>query len=116
MTPASRGRWEPQRLSTSIAGIAVDNATQGYWLVGANGTLYTFGAPTFGSLVNAALHAPVVGIASTQDGLGYRFVASDGGVFCFGNAHFLRLNGRHAAEPARSRHGLDGLNLVSEQR
>ena len=88
-------------VGTSIAGIAVDNATQGYWLVGANGTLYSFEAPTFGSLVNAALHAPVVGITSTQDGLGYRFVASDGGVFCFGNAHFLgSMGGTPLNQPA----------------
>ena len=53
------------------------------------------------------LHAPVVGMAATPDGGGYRLVASDGGVFSYGDAHFygppeaLRLNktdrgdGRH---------------------
>ncbi|MHB1763756.1 MAG: hypothetical protein ACYCS4_13650, partial [Acidimicrobiales bacterium] len=36
----------------------------------------------------ASLAAPVVGIASTPDGRGYWEVASDGGVFAFGDAQF----------------------------
>jgi N-acetylmuramoyl-L-alanine amidase len=44
------------------------------------------------------LNRPVVGMASTPDGGGYWLVASDGGVFCFGDAAFrgstgsMRLN------------------------
>jgi len=34
------------------------------------------------------LNAPVVGIAATPDGRGYWLVASDGGVFSFGDAPF----------------------------
>jgi len=34
------------------------------------------------------LNAPVVGMASTPDGLGYWVVASDGGIFAYGNATF----------------------------
>ena len=34
------------------------------------------------------LDAPVVGMAPTQDGHGYWLVASDGGVFSFGDAAF----------------------------
>ena len=34
------------------------------------------------------LASPVVGVASTPDGLGYWAVASDGGIFAFGNAPF----------------------------
>jgi CHAP domain len=36
----------------------------------------------------ATLNAPVVGIARTPDGQGYWLVASDGGVFSFGDARF----------------------------
>jgi len=48
---------------------------------------------TFGSAVShgnapANLVRPVVGIASTSDGAGYWMVASDGGVFAFGDATF----------------------------
>jgi hypothetical protein len=34
------------------------------------------------------LNAPVVGIAATHDGAGYWEVASDGGIFAFGDAHY----------------------------
>jgi hypothetical protein len=34
------------------------------------------------------LASPVVGVASTPDGLGYWAVGSDGGIFAFGNAPF----------------------------
>jgi hypothetical protein len=40
-----------------------------------------FGAPT-------TLNAPVVGMAATPDGKGYWLVASDGGVFAYGDAPF----------------------------
>ena len=34
------------------------------------------------------LNKPIVGIAATPDGMGYWEVASDGGLFAFGDAHF----------------------------
>jgi hypothetical protein len=37
----------------------------------------------------AALNAPVVGVSATPDGGGYWLVASDGGVFNFGDAGFF---------------------------
>jgi len=41
-----------------------------------------------GSTGNLHLNAPVTAILATPTGHGYRLVASDGGVFDFGNAHF----------------------------
>src|SRR5664280_783547 len=38
--------------------------------------------------IGKALNKPIVGMASTPDGGGYWLVASDGGVFAFGNAPF----------------------------
>jgi hypothetical protein len=47
-----------------------------------------------------ALAAPVVGIASTPDGRGYWEVASDGGVFAFGDAQFYgSMGARPLAKP-----------------
>ena len=46
--------------------------------------MFAFGAPFLGSTGNIHLNAPVVGMAATANGLGYRFVASDGGVFASG--------------------------------
>ncbi len=39
------------------------------------------------------LNAPVVGMASTPTGNGYWLVASDGGIFSFGDAHFFGSTG-----------------------
>ena len=39
------------------------------------------------------LNAPIVGMATTPDGGGYWLVASDGGVFTFGDAGFYGSTG-----------------------
>lgn len=57
-------------------------APQGYWLVGGDGGIFTFGAAHFyGSTGNLRLQRPVVGITPTADHGGYWLDASDGGVF-----------------------------------
>ena len=61
----------------------------GYWLVGSDGGIFTFGnAQFYGSTGNLSLQRPVVGITPTADDGGYWLVASDGGIFSFGNAGF----------------------------
>jgi hypothetical protein len=61
----------------------------GYWLVGSDGGIFTFGSANFyGSTGNLALQRPVVGITPTADKQGYWLDASDGGVFAFGDAGF----------------------------
>jgi hypothetical protein len=42
----------------------------------------------YGSMAGQPLNQPIVGMASTSDGGGYWLVASDGGIFAFGNAGF----------------------------
>ena len=56
--------------------------------------------PTFyGSTGSIALNKPIVGMAPTPDGKGYWLVASDGGIFNFGDA-LLRLDGSiHLDQP-----------------
>jgi hypothetical protein len=67
---------------------------QGYWEVGADGGIFTFGdAGFFGSMGGMHLNAPVVGMAATSDGQGYWEVASDGGIFTFGDAGFFGSEG-----------------------
>ena len=61
----------------------------GYWLVGSDGGIFTFGAAQFyGSTGSLTLQRPVVGISPTADRSGYWLVASDGGVFAFGGAGY----------------------------
>ncbi len=71
----------------------------GYWLVAADGGVFSFGGSGFfGSTGAIVLNQPVVGMAGTADHVGYWLVAADGGVFAFGDAGFygstgsLRLN------------------------
>ena len=49
-------------------------------------------APAFGGLASAP-NFPIVGIAATPDGNGYYLVASDGGIFTFGDAVFQGSTG-----------------------
>ena len=64
-------------------------ATDGYWLVGSDGGIFTFGSAQFhGSTGGLILQRPVVGISPTADRGGYWLVASDGGIFAFGDAGF----------------------------
>jgi hypothetical protein len=61
----------------------------GYWLVGSDGGIFTFGSAQFyGSTGSLRLQRPVVGIVPTADRGGYWLDASDGGVFAFGDAGF----------------------------
>jgi hypothetical protein len=48
---------------------------------------------TYGSLAGQPLSQPIVGIAATQTSHGYWMVASDGGIFSFGDATFLGSTG-----------------------
>ncbi|MEO1065456.1 MAG: hypothetical protein AAFZ07_28910, partial [Actinomycetota bacterium] len=56
----------------------------GYWLVGSDGGIFSFGNAVFhGSTGSLTLNEPVVGIAPDPDGGGYWLVAADGGIFAF---------------------------------
>src|SRR3546814_8877047 len=61
----------------------------GYWLVAADGGIFTFGDARFhGSTGAMKLNQPIVGMAPTPPGSGYWLVAADGGIFTFGDARF----------------------------
>jgi hypothetical protein len=65
------------------------SAQHGYWLVGSDGGVFSFGSARFySSAANLHLQSSVVGITPTADRGGYWLVASDGGVFSFGDANF----------------------------
>jgi hypothetical protein len=62
---------------------------EGYWLVGSDGGIFTFGnAQFYGSTGNLHLNRPVVGITPTASRSGYWLDASDGGIFSFGDTGF----------------------------
>jgi hypothetical protein len=68
---------------------AQTGSAHGYWLVGSDGGIFTFGsAPFYGSTGNLRLQRPVVGMTPTATKDGYWLVASDGGIFSFGSVDF----------------------------
>ncbi len=83
------------RLNRPVVAIVTDNVTGGYWIVAADGGIFSFAAPFYGSTGNLNLARPIVGIQRTDDGMGYRLVAADGGVFDFGDAAFYGSTGGH---------------------
>jgi hypothetical protein len=67
----------------------VKEASHGYWLVGSDGGIFSFGTAAFhGSMGGTPLQRPVVGITPTSTGNGYWLVASDGGLFSFGDSSY----------------------------
>jgi hypothetical protein len=93
-------------LNAPIVGAAATPDGGGYWLVASDGGVFSFGDATYaGSMGAKHLNAPIVGMAASPGALnpntgafssdGYWLVASDGGVFSFGNAGFFGSMGGH---------------------
>jgi hypothetical protein len=77
---------------------------RGYWLVGTDGGIFSFGAAAFhGSMGGIPLQRPVVGITPTASRSGYWLVASDGGIFSFGDSAFYGSIPGLGLHPAGSR-------------
>ena len=65
-----------------VVGIAVDNATGGYWAAEADGGVFARNAPFFGNALGSIPPGQsVVGIAATPDGGGYWLVTNAGNVY-----------------------------------
>jgi hypothetical protein len=88
------GDTSGMRLNQPVVGMAATPSGRGYWLLGRDGGVFSFGdARFFGSTGGMRLNQPVNGMAVTPSGQGYWLVASDGGVFAFGDARFWGSTG-----------------------
>ena len=104
----------------AITGLAETPDGHGYWLVGSDGGVFSFGdAQFYGSLPGIGVqptsvrftqsdqfnafvaYSEVVAIQPTSDGHGYWLVGPDGSIFAFGDAtgRFLRRALRTRVEP-----------------
>jgi hypothetical protein len=97
--PIDGGELDAGAAVQAAASTPASQVGVGYDEVGADGSVYSFGAsPNYGSLTGMTLNRPVVGSTRSPGDLGYWLVASDGGIFAFGDAAFygstgsLRLN------------------------
>jgi hypothetical protein len=93
-------------------GMAAATHGYGYWLLGRDGGVFSFGYAQFsGSMGGRHINKPTVDIAADPDGKGYWLVASDGGVFAFDAQFHGSMAGRHlnapivGIAPTRSGHG-----------
>jgi hypothetical protein len=83
------GQSSPPPVTSPIPVTSPNTSLHGYWLVGSDGGIFTFGSAQFdGSTGSLRLQRPVVGIVPTKDDGGYWLDASDGGVFSFGDTQF----------------------------
>ncbi len=83
----------PSRSLSRSASNASFTGITGYDMVGQNGAVYAFNVPSRGQLAGTTLNRPIVGMAATADRAGYWLVASDGGIFSFGDAQFYGSTG-----------------------
>jgi subtilisin family serine protease len=81
-------------LAQPIVGMAATPDGRGYWLVAADGGIFTFGSAAFAGSTGAIhLNQPIVAMAATPTGHGYWLAARDGGIFAFGDAGFYGSTG-----------------------
>ena len=76
----------------------------GYWLAGADGSVFGFGGVGyFGSMGAHRLRSSVVAMAATPSGRGYWLAAADGSVFGFGDAVYAgSMGGQPLGSPVTS--------------
>jgi hypothetical protein len=79
-------------LNEPVVGMAATPDGGGYWLVAADGGIFTFGDATYeGSGATTGVSAPVSGVVATTSGKGYWLLVEDGNVLNFGDAPSLQL-------------------------
>ncbi|HEV2360228.1 MAG TPA: hypothetical protein VGS21_00855, partial [Acidimicrobiales bacterium] len=86
-----KGSEGNHHLNKPIVAMASTVDGLGYWMVAADGGIFTFGDAKYkGSEGGSHLNSPIVGMAVAPGGQGYWMVAADGGIFTFGlGAHYL---------------------------
>ncbi len=108
------GSMGANALSSPIVGMAASPDGKGYWLVASDGGIFSYGDAQFygsagnygstqlnGSAGNLTLTIPIVGMAASPDGKGYWLVASDGGIFSYGDATVIYEQGEPFAPPGQ---------------
>ena len=86
------------RGASGVVGIAGNSL--GYRTVTASGAITACRLKHRGSMAGKRLNKPIVGMAATPSGAGYWLVATDGGIFSFGDARYYGSTGAmHLNQP-----------------
>ena len=87
------------RLNAPIVDMAGSATGEGYWLLGGDGGVFSFGDARFsGSTGSLRLDEPLVAMARGAGG-GYHLAAGDGGVFAFGEPFLGSMGGVRLNQP-----------------
>ena len=86
--PAPRGRHRPDGRPRGLLADASDGGVFSFGDTQFYGSIPGLGLHPAGSGLPHSLNAPIVGMVPSHDQGGYLMVASDGGVFAFGDARF----------------------------
>jgi sugar lactone lactonase YvrE len=108
VTADSGGGSGPATESNTVT-VPASSTASGYWLVGGDGGVFSYGTHFYGSTGNLTLNQPVFAITSTKDGKGYWFVARDGGVFSYGDAKY------HGSVPSVGVHVTDIVGMAEDE-
>ena len=96
------GSMSGKPMNKPVVGIVATADGNGYWLIGADGGVFSFGdavPPASNPLPGMQLNAPVVG-AARVGASGLELTAGDGGVFALGGAPYLgSMSGHTLAKP-----------------
>ena len=82
--PASQ-KAAPKPTGPMVA-IAASPDGKGYWLLGRDGGVFSFGVPFHGSVADRHPYGKAVDLRPTETGAGYYVAGTDGAVFAFGDA------------------------------
>jgi hypothetical protein len=99
-------------LAQPVVSMAATPDGKGYWLVAADGGVFTYGdAGFYGSGAGSALSGRAVGLMVSEGGDGYSIATSGGGVYSYGDAGFYGS----AVAPARIALYGDSLGMQAAQ-
>jgi hypothetical protein len=89
---ADAGAGPPKPAAPTVA-IAASPDGKGYWLLGRDGGIFSFGVPFHGSVTERQAYEGAVSLEATPSGAGYYVAGADGSVFAFGDGDRRRERG-----------------------
>ena len=84
--PVGAAGGAPPGPTGQMVAIAASPDGTGYWLLGRDGGVFSFGVPFYGSVVDRQPYAKAVELRASDSGQGYYVAGIDGAVFAFGDA------------------------------